>query len=335
MARVTISDVAAAAGVSTATVSRVINGIGNVNPGMRDRVSAAVNELHYRPNPTGRVLRQQRTDTVAVLMPDIKNPYFTEFTYFFESSVSAHNIQVSVGNTDESLVNEERYVASAIEQRSAGVVLAVASDRSEAPALIQEKGIPLVLFDRLVHGYTGASVSVDNRAAGAMAASHLFARGFQRPAVLTGSRRVSSTRTRADSFCDAAAKRGMVVDPELVVQTDTRELGAENAVWELIGSGKEFDCLFSTNGPLTMAAFRVLHEAGWTGYNRVGLIGVDDEFWTSLVTPRVTVIRQPVTEIGRMAAKLLIEQFGRGTAEGPRSVVLAPQLVVRESTMRV
>lgn len=333
MAHVTISEVAAKAGVSTATVSRVMNGVGNVNPELKQRVLRAVQRLDYHPNPTGRALRQQRTRIVSALMPDIKNPFFTEFTYALESALYGHQLHVSIGNTDESYEIERNYVASSIEQRSAGVVLAVVSDRSESPWQILDSGTPLVLIDRTVEDYEGWSVTVDNEEVGAIAARHLCEQGFRHPAVLTGSEKISSTRDRCRSFMRTAGELGMAVGNDHIVRTDTREQGAEDAVWKLLASSMIFDSIFATNGPLTSAAFRVLHEAGWTNQKAIGLIGVDDEFWTSLVTPGVTVIRQPVAEIGRISAQLIMDQIKGDGELVPAQVMLAPHLVPRGSTM--
>lgn len=331
MGRPTISDVASAAQVSTATVSRYLNGVSSVAPELRERVEAAVRELGYVRNPAGRALRRQRVDLVSVIVPDTKNAFYTGLTYGLESLLSDHGIQVVVGNTDESVERERLYAEAAARQGFSGVVMAVASQSSRAHAIVQDEGVPLVLVDRRVDGYHGPSVTADNRRVGQQAAEHLAERGYRRPAVLTSSNKISTTRERATGFRSAARSLGLDLPDELVVAADSREAGAEAAMWRLLGSGHRFDSLMATNGPLTAAAFRVLQVAGRMGDQACGLVGVDDELWTDMVTPAVTVFRQPVEEMGRVAATMLLAGMeGRPLAES--CVVLLPELIVRDST---
>lgn len=331
--KVTISDVAKHAGVSTATVSRVLNGVGAVDGELRARVETSVAELRYVRNYAGRALRRQRSEMVSVVVPDIKNAFFTELTYSLESVMSSRGIQLVVGNSDESSTRETDYVQSALEKQFSGVVLAAASDDSTAPAMLREAGMPLVLVDRMVSDFAGASVTIDNAVAGQLAAHHLAEAGFRRPAVLSSFKDISTTHQRARAFVETALSLGMEVPAEVVISADTREEGAEAAMWGLVGTEHDFDCVFACNGPLTAAAYRVLHSAGWIQNQRIGLLGVDNEMWTDLVTPSVTVIRQPVEEMGRVAAHLLMQQVDR-EATNSDSVVLLPQLIVRASTRR-
>ena len=333
MGRPTIGDVAAAAGVSTATVSRFLNGVGTVDPELGARVEQAVQTLGYVRNPAGRALRRQRVDMVSAIVPDTRNDFFMGLTYGLESVLSDSGMQVVVGNTDESPARERVYAEAAVSNRFSGVVLAVASQDSEAPKILGNGGIPLVLVDRQVDGYMGPAVTADNTAIGEQAARHVHEMGYRRPAVLASSNRISTTRERAEAFCRTARELGLELPDDLVVSADSREVGAETAMWWLLGVQHDFDCVFATNGPLTAAAFRVLRTAGRLEEPRIGLVGVDDELWTDMVDPAVTVFRQPLEEMGRVAATLLMAQVKRSPIE-EESVVLLPELVIRDSTRR-
>ena len=332
MSRPTISDVAVAAQVSTATVSRHLNGVSTVAPELRERVEAAIRDLGYVRNPVGRALRRQRVDIVSLVVPDTKNAFYNGLAYGLESVLVDRGIQLVVGNTDETVSREQQYIAAAVSQRFSGAVLAVASQASTAYRMLEDEGIPLVLVDRRVEGYQGPSVVADNARVGELAAEYLWKQGFRRPAVMASSNDISTTGDRAKGFQQAAHRLGMELPPELVVAADPRESGAESALWWLLGSGRSFDAVFAANGPLTAATFRVLQAAGRMDTPGCGLVGVDDELWTDMVRPSVTVFRQPVEEMGRIAATMLLARLeGREIAEP--HVTLLPQMVERESAL--
>lgn len=325
---VTIRDVARTAGVSTATVSRVLNGATNVDPTLAEQVHRAVAETNFVPNSHGRALRRQESQTWAAIISDIENPFFTRMVSALESDAVRRGFSVMLCNSDEQMEREQTYIRAAVAQRMAGVVIAVASERDSdlSPLLVAK--VPTVLVDRRLDGYVGDVIQTDNRLVGKLAAEHLVQRGFRRIACIALDSDISTTQDRLDGFREALDRSGR---PVRVERTNVRPGDGRDAMNTILETEPDIDAVFAVNGPLTAGAYRVLHERGISMPSDIALMGVDDNTWTQMVSPSVTVIRQPVTEMGRLAAEL-ISSRSRGPHRPPRHVVLKPQLVARGST---
>ncbi len=329
----TVADVAKLAGCSTATVSRVLNGVLSVDPALADRVRQAAAEANYVPNGAGRALRRARSDLWAIIVPDVQNPFFTKVMDAFESEATSHGYFVVLCNTKESLERERNYVNHMIGQRASGVVMAATSVTRSRVQQLEEAEIPLVLFDRRIKGFGGDTVFVDNVMVGQLAADHLLSQGVRRPLVITGPSTVSSTVDREAGFLAAYQAAGHPIPQNRVLRLDllAQEVGAKlvTALKRLVG----IDGVFTANGLLTAAAFTSLRDAGFGMPGDVCLVGVDDNEWTTLVTPSVTVVSQPVADLGRWAAQLLVQRSQNPDGE-PARIILPPSLVVRESSRR-
>lgn len=329
--RVTVLDVAHRANVSAATVSRVFNSVASVDPDLAKRVRKAASDLSYVPNPNGRALRRQRSDLWAVIVSDLQNPFYTRLVADIESIGNEQGFSVMLCASDEDLEKERRHIQVALSQRMAGVVISPSSESRTDVSVLTEAGIPVVVVDRRVAGYSGASVMVDNLQVGNLAAQHFLDRGYTVPACITSSKDVSSAHGRRRGFVETLGRAGIEVPTERIFSTDLRYESGRETVLRMLEAHPEVDSLFTVNGPLTAAAFTVLKGEGVEIPERIALIGVDDDQWTAMVTPSVTVIRQPVSEVGRIAGELLC-QLSRLKSLAGATVVLSPELVVREST---
>jgi LacI family transcriptional regulator len=328
-----IGDVAQLAGVSPATVSRVLNGSGSVSSERADRVRAAAAELGYTPSGPARALRQQRTRVWAAVVADVENPFFTAVVRGMEDVALEHGHRLVLGNSDEDLEKEAAYLEIAVAEQMAGVVIAVASARDSRLDLLLERGIPVVAVDRRPkrHGDDVDSVVVDNELGARQATEHLLAGGAKRVACITGPTRVSTASERLAGYQRALRDHGVAADADLVVRADFREDGGYAATRSLLSGRKKPDALFVANNLMTLGALRAVHEAGRRVPHDLLLVGFDDAPWTTLVSPQLTVVAQPTHEIGRQAARLL----ATASADLPaRHVVLPPTLLVRESSTR-
>jgi LacI family transcriptional regulator len=328
---VTIRDVAKSAGVSSATVSRVLNGVGSVAPDLADRVRAAAAETRYVPNSNGRALRRQVSDVWAAIVSDVQNPFFTGVVAAIERVALTSGFSVVLCNSDEQLTRERDYLGVAIAQQMAGVVIAVTSEVESDLAPLVSAGIPTVVVDRRVHDHVGDAVLVDNRLAGRLAADHLIEQGYRRLACITGPADVSTAEDRLAGFQERLADAGMPIRLDWIRRENLRAEGGEAAMRTLLASAERPDAVFTTNGPLTEGAYQVLQAEGMAIPGDLALIGVDDDHWTRMVSPQVTVIQQPVAEIGRLAGDLLADRATNGTRE-PRQIILTPALLPRAST---
>ena len=328
---ITIGDVATAARVSPATVSRVLNGTREVSPDRAARVRAAVAELGYQPFGPARALRGQATDVWAVIVADIENPFFTSIVRGIEDEGSEHGFRVVLCNSDEDPRKEAGYIDVAIAERMAGVVIAVASTRASRLEPLQDAGIPVVAVDRRPSGRTIDCVLVDNERGAADATRHLVEVGAQRIACITGPPRLSTATERLSGYRKALRQAGRSPDPSLVVRTDFRETGGYKAMRELCGLSDPPDAVLVANNLMTVGALEALRDQGLSVPGEMRVVGFDDAPWAKLLQPSLTVVAQPTYEIGRRSAELLVS--ARADPSRPRQeILLSPHLVVREST---
>lgn len=325
MAVPTIRDVAREADVSVATVSRAINGIETLDPELAQRVLETVDRLGYVPNNVGRSLRRQHTNTWAVIVNGL-NAFVSSLVSSIEQAAHQQGTSVYLGITGQDETLERRYVQAAISQRVSGLIVA----STTTPDIYTEVDLPIVFADFSYPGTGRGSVTLDNELAGRLAAEHLAEGGYRRVALLgegLGGRPVDE---RAAGFRAALASSGLGMLPEHDRRLDLSLASAKAAVLDLLAGPQPPDAIYCVNGPSTQGAYFALASSGASG---VGLVGTDNEDWTGMSTPTVTVVSQPVTEIGETAARLLAGRVS-GSASEPQQVVLEPSLIVRESTRR-
>lgn len=326
---VTIRDVARVAGVSVATVSRTLNADPTVDPGLAARVREAVATSGYVRNAAGRALRRQVADTFAAIVPDL-NPFYTGVLATFESVVIESGYSVMLCNSAEDVERERRYAVAASAQQMAGAILAVTSEDDTEPTQILAASMPVVLFDREVTGYDGDFVVIDNEMTGELVAEHLLDQGSRRPACIAGPVGVSTTEGRLRGFTAGLARAGVRLSPEQVVRASLSAAGGGAAMRALIDLDDPPDAVFATTGPLSVGAYQALQELPHPA-GRVALVGHDDDQWTQIVRPQITVVRQPVEEIGQVVAEMLLARALGDTGPGVRRVLTA-DLVVRQSS---
>jgi LacI family transcriptional regulator, galactose operon repressor len=330
-AKATIGDVARLAGVSAATVSRVFNGTSSVSPDKEDRVRRAVAELDYEPFGPARALRQQRVRVWAVIIADVENPFFTSVVRGIEDVAYSHGYRLVLCNSDEDLAKEAGYLDIAIRERMAGVVIAVASTDESHLEWLAREDIPVVAIDRRF-GVGGIdAVVVDNRRGGREATEHLLGGGYARIGCILGPSRVSTSNERFDGYRAALKHAGVRYDRALVRRSDFREEGGYKATRALLEGPSPPDALFVGNNLMTLGALHAIKDLGLRVPDDIGVVGFDDSPAADLMQPRLSVVAQPTYEIGRVAGELLLDA---GTAREPHDVVLAPTLIVRESSVR-
>jgi LacI family transcriptional regulator len=326
-----IVDVAAAAGVSAATVSRVLNGTGKVSPELSELVRQASARLGYQPFGPARALRQQLTRVWAAIVADIENPFFTSMLRGMEDVARVEGHRLVLCNSDEDLDKEASYIDIAIAERMAGVVIAVASTTESDLEPLLRLDMPVVAVDRRPAGHRVDSVVVDNRLGADKATQHLLDSGSSRVACITGPTRLSTAAERLDGYRDALARNGHKLDRGLIRKADFRQTGGYRAALSLLESANRPDALFGANNLMTVGAIQAIRDFGLQIPGDVAVVGFDDDPWTTLISPQLTVVAQPTYDIGRQAAQLLTTA---GSALGPRTVELVPRLLVRESSVR-
>jgi LacI family transcriptional regulator len=323
----TIYEVAALAGVSPATVSRVLNGTA-VSAEKSRLVRDAAAQLKYTPNRTARSLRRQHSEVIALIIPDIENPYYTSLARGVEDAAQAAGYSVVLCNTDEDPAKESVYLDIAISENMAGVILAPASDHSELDSLVA-KGRPIVAVDR----HTGVDVDgvmMNDRLVGAAAARALQDGGYRRIACITGPREIETASQRGLGWREVVGEPGSSSQPADYLRFSTfRVDGGRAAMQELLALDPAPDAIVAANNLLGVGALQVLTEAGLTP-PRFGVAVIGDLPFTTLSPSVVTIIRLPAREMGTTAARMLIERIA-GDRQPARTVVLDSELVPADS----
>lgn len=329
---VTIRDVAAAARVSTATVSRVINASAVVDERLAGRVRTAISALGYRPNLVARGLRVQSTAVIALVFADVENPFFTSVCRGVEDTARKHGYSVMLCNADEDIAKETEYVNVLASQSVAGVIISPASDQQTDIRPLLRKGIAIVALDRRLRAQTD-SVHSDSRAGARVATRHLLESGARRVACITGPRSVSTAEERLGGYREAIAAAGLPDEPSLFEYANFREDGGYRAAKRLLELPDPPDALFVANNRMLVGAFGACVEAGVDLPDELSIVGFDDLTWAAFTQPSITTVRQATYEIGATAARLVIERIG-GLDVPPREIIFEPELVIRASSVK-
>lgn len=327
-----IHDVARKAGVSSATVSRVLAGNGSVNAELRERVLDAVEALSYQPNRVAQSLRVQRSSTIGLIIPDIQNALFLSLVRAVEDLAYAHQLTVVLCNTDDNLEKELSYLRIMRAQQAAGLIF-VPSHPKDSGILspVRASGIPVVLVDREISGFEADTVIVDNSYGAQIAVSHLIAMGYRRIAILAGPQDLTPGRKRLQGY--HAAHREAQLEPaaDLVrIGTFKRDSGYA-LTHEMMRSSEPPDAIFASNNLMALGALRALHERQIRIPDSVALVSFDDMPWAEDLNPSLTVVAQPSYEMGQQALDLLIHRM-KYPNSSYRKVILQPHLIIRQSS---
>jgi LacI family transcriptional regulator len=327
--RPTMRDVAALAGVSLKTVSRVINGEATVAPELAARVHKAAAALEYRPNLTARSLRSGdgRTRTIGVLLENIANPFSAALHRAVEDVARRRGVAVFAGSVDEDADRERELALALIARRVDGLVVVPTGDDQSYLANEQRSGMKLVFADRPPSLLRADAVVSDNGGGARMAVRHLISVGHRRIAFLGDLHEIATATERYTGYCDALRAAGIEVDHELVLfglhSADT----AQEATRALI-ENLEPSALFTTQNLITIGALRALREL--RAQHRVALVGFDDFLLADMLEPPVTVVAQDPAAIGRRACEVLFQRMD-GVASPAQIHTMPTRLIIRGS----
>jgi DNA-binding LacI/PurR family transcriptional regulator len=332
----TLEQVAALAGVSRATVSRVVNGSPGVRPVVRAQVERAVAKLGYVPNRAARSLVTRRADSVALVVSEpharfFSEPFFAGMVRGVSGALAGTGVQLLLliaQDLDRGRL--ERYVVGG---HVDGVLLASVHGDDPLPATLERAGVPAVLVGRPagVNGARASYVDADNRGGARAAVAHLASRGRRRIATVTGPLDMGVGLDRLDGYRDGLAAAGLAADPGLVEPGDfTEEAGAAATARLLERPGRPVDAIFAASDLMAAGALRALRAAGRRVPEDVAVVGFEDSAVARYAQPPLTTVRQPIEEMGRQATRLLLATVA-GEAGGMH-LVLDTELVVRAST---
>ena len=328
---ITIKDVALAANVSIATVSRILNGKDGVSLALTERVQSTVKKMKYQLNDVARSLKIKESRSIGLIIPDIENPFFPALVRGVQDAAQMHNYAVILCNTDGRAEEENKYLQLLFSKRVDGMVFTESLENKKNTALLASSGIPVVLLDRRVEGMFASAVVTDNRLGAFMATEHLIQLGKKEIAFLNGSLKLSSGAERLSGYRDALDKYGLEYNHRLVLNgAFTYDSGYEATV-SLLHSGQKFDAIFASNDMIAIGAIECLNKHNIQVPEEVGVVGFDDIRMAAWYKPSLTTIRQPVYEMGRQAVHMLVEQMS-GVRKDYYEQIFMPELIVRESS---
>jgi LacI family transcriptional regulator len=329
---VTIKDVARLSGVSPMTVSRVINGSDRVRPDTRQRVQQAISELGYVPSRLARGLIRQKTGTLALIVPDVANPFFTLIVRGAEDVARRAGYRIILCDTRADLTIERDVIEEMLAHRVEGIAIAAVSDRSKTHLKrLASFGVQFVLIDRTVQGIASDVVVGDSVGGARRLVEHLISLGHSRIGFVTESDDVSTARDRREGYEAALAAAGIDLDPTLIVRTTADPPGGYEGMRRLLDLEEHPTAVFTVNNLVAVGAIEAIREAQLDVPDDIGLVCFDDIEYASQLYPFLTVMAQPAETLGTLGTQLLLERI-EGRAPGqPRVVVLPAQFIVRRS----
>jgi DNA-binding LacI/PurR family transcriptional regulator len=327
---VTLQDVARRAGVSTATVSRVLANKPYVREETRQRVLAVVEELGYQPNRVARSLRTRHCNIIGLIISDIQNPFFTSLVRAVEDVAYEHQYAVFLCNSDEDLDKEALYIDLMRAERVSGVVISPTRERETPCHKLVESNVPVVAVDRRIMDLEVDTVVVDNVGASFDLTSHLIEDGHRRIGAVFGRQIATTGRERREGYARALKAHNLPILPDLVRSGLPKEALGYQFARELLDLPDRPTALYAGNNLLAIGAIKAIYERGLRIPDDMALASFDEMDWTSLVQPALTVIAQPTYQLGRTAAGLLLGRI-QDSARPTQTIVLKPRLVVRGS----
>jgi LacI family transcriptional regulator len=310
----TLSEVARKAGVGTTTVSRVINGGDRVSPKTLARVQQVIETLGYMPNQAARILKGDRARTVGLVIPSIADPFFASCAEAAHAVARANDSLLIVTATHNDLDTELENLNVLLSHRTDGLLIAPA--HSQSPALreiLNRIAVPVITIDRPVPNSPIVSVVVDNYSAASTATRHLIDHGYKRIVCLTGETSLYTIRERIRGYRRAIGTAGL----PCILDTSVDDYkSAERAIEKLLAGPKPPDAVFTLKNSTTIHAFEVLQKLNIPVPGVLALLGFDDFELASTLRPSISVVQQPVEEIGRVAAELLFAQLFEGRRIG-------------------
>ncbi|RYB93698.1 LacI family transcriptional regulator [Nocardioides oleivorans] len=330
-----IRDVAVRAGVSTGTVSNVLNRPHRVSPSNVTRVQTAMSELGFVRNESARMLRGGDSRTLAYIMLDATNPFFTDVAQSMEATAEAEKLSMFLCNSGNRAGREAAYLAHLREQRVAGILITPVDPAS--PALLQAaaSGTPVVIVDRTRPGSDFCTVAVDELLGGRLAIEHLIGRGHERVAFVGGPESLGQVRERLEGAREAWHDAGMDSDDLLVIPTRTMSFGEGRGAGERIAglsARRRPTAAFCANDLLALGLLQHATSTGMRVPDDLAIVGYDDIDFAAAAAVPLTSVRQPRQDLGRTAAEMVVDEAANDDHEH-RQVLFTPELVARTSTV--
>jgi LacI family transcriptional regulator len=325
----TIKDVAKRAGVSVATVSRVINRLGGVKADTERRILRAMEDLHYVPNVLARSVAAQKTQLISMIIPDIRNPFFA--AVYTGANLVARNLSYTtlLGDSGDDVNLEEDLLRTSLEHRASGIIL---TPVCEEPGWMERVhlDLPVCLVDRDLSGIECDKVLIDNQSGTDDATRLLLSNGHTRIGIITGPLDSTPGKQRFDGYAKRMRDAGLPLEDGLIKVGDFREGSGYQLGLDLLRMKDRPSAILSCNNLMTMGLLEAINASGLQIGKDIAVVGFDDIPIATLMNPKLTVVSRPMQEMGEWAAKLLLDRIHNPDA-AVRQILMRPHLIVRGS----
>jgi len=336
-ASVTIKEIARQLNVSKSTVSRALRDSSEISEETKKRVIDLAESLQYSPNPIALSLLKNRTQTIGVIVPDIANRFYSSAIGGVEDIAYSRGYHTMIYQSHESLERELAASKHISLRRVDGLVVAISSQSENIDHFVdlQEQGIPVVLFDRVIDTLQTHKVRVDDYKGAFEATEHLIHQGCQRIAHIAGPKAVSITRNRLDGYRDALKKHNIPFQEEWVLHSPITQAGGTERTYQLMALRDRPDAIFGASDRITMGIHWALRQLGYKMPEEVAVIGFCDLAMSSLMDPPISSVTQPSFEMGQQATSLLLDLIeSKNTPASYVTRVLPSNLVIQKSSLR-
>lgn len=326
----TMKEVAARAGVSTATVSRVLAGQKGAGPRVRSRVEQAARDLDFQPNRLAAGLRARQRKVIGLIIPDLQNPFFTGVVSGLENVLCSADYTLLLCHSDGLAKREQAHFGVLRGEGVAGLVLIPGNEPEAQYDALRTWKVPVVSVDRSPRGLETDLVCVTNRDGARTAVEHLLRLGHGDIALINGPRNLDVSLERLAGFQDALQVAGLAIRKSFIVHGDFRQSGGYAAMNGLLKLTPPPRAVLIANNLMTLGALQAIHAAGFRIPADVAVMGFDDMPWATTLLPPLTAVAQPAEELGRTAARLLLDRI-QDPGRMIRQVILPTQLIIRAS----
>lgn len=326
----TLKDVAKLAGVSTATVSHVINGTRFVSEELQKKVNDAMSALDYQPNMMARALKMGFQKTIGVIVPDCTNPFFAEISRAIDRYCFSKGYNIILCNTDNNLDQQSSYTNMLISKHIDGVIF-ISSDNSEEDVeKFQKHSIPIVIADRIGKYHNVDSIIVDNEKGGYEATKYLINRGFTKIGCISGPSFISSSSQRVLGYKRALKESNIELVDEYISVGDFHFAGGITAANDFLKLKEKVEAVFATNDMMALGFIDTLRNQGVSVPKDVSVIGYDNIQLAQFMSPKLTTVAQPLEELAQTATNLLLKKINKQT-NSKKIIKLNPVIIERES----
>jgi DNA-binding LacI/PurR family transcriptional regulator len=333
--QVTVKDIARRLRLHYTTVSKALRDHPDISSNTKHRVLSLAEELDYHPNSIAKSLKRQTTSTLGVIVPSIKNDFFSAVISGIEEVAYGREFNTVVCQSNESADREAIHVDTMISNRVAGVLVSVAQTTQAAAHFktLQRQGIPLVFFDRVCDDIEAGQVVVDDYEGARQVVHHLLQSGYRNIAHAAGTENTSVARQRCQGYLDALAENGIPADPELITRGGLEEKDGVAALQQLLSRARMPQAIFAVNDPVAVGVYTEAKRRGLKIPRDIALVGFGDNRLSSYLDPPLTTVKQSPYELGKAAAEMLLRKIEHPARNAGTEVeVIKTELIVRNST---